>query len=58
MGIIVPIFKGGEREDLNNYRGITLLSIVGKCFVSIQNERLNKFAEKFNIICENSSRVS
>ena len=55
MGIIVPIFKGGAREDLNNYRGITLLSIVGKFFVSILNERLNKFAEKFNIICENQT---
>ena len=53
MGIIVPIFKEGEREDLNNYRDITLLSIVGKFFVGIQNERLNKFAEKINIICEN-----
>ena len=55
MGIIVPIFKGGEREDLNNYRGITLLSIVEKFFVGILNERLNKFAEKFNIICENQA---
>ena len=40
MGIIVPIFKGGEREDLNSYRGITLLSIVVKFFVGILNERL------------------
>ena len=55
MGIIVPIFKAGEREDLNNYRGITLLNIVGKVFVGILNERLNKFAEKFNIICENQA---
>ena len=55
MGIIVPIFKGGERDDLNNYRGITLLSTVGKFFVGILNERLNKFAEKFNIICENQA---
>ena len=55
MGMIVPIFKGGEREDLNNYRGITLMSIVGKFFVGILNERLNKFAEKFYIICENQA---
>ena len=33
LGIIVILFKGGERDDLNNYRGITLLSVVGKLLV-------------------------
>ena len=32
LGIIVILFIGGERDDLNNYRGIMLLSIVGKLF--------------------------
>ena len=41
MGIIVTIFKGGEKNDLNNYRGITLLSIVGKLLVGMLNERLS-----------------
>ena len=30
MGIIVPIFKGGEREDLNNYRGINAVEYCSK----------------------------
>ena len=29
-GMIVPIFKDGDPELLDNYRGITLLSVVGK----------------------------
>ena len=29
-GLIVPPFKDGDREVATNYRGITLLSIVGK----------------------------
>ena len=32
-GLIVNLFKKGEREDPGNYRGITLLSVVGKVFV-------------------------
>ena len=32
-GLIVNLFKKGDREDPGNYRGITLLSVVGKCFV-------------------------
>ena len=32
-GLIVNIFKKGDREDPTYYRGITLLSVVGKCFV-------------------------
>ena len=45
-GIIVVFFKGGEKNDLNNYRGITLLSVIGKLLVGILNERLTKFVEK------------
>ena len=32
-GLIVNIFKKGDRENPGNYRGITLLSVVGKVFV-------------------------
>ena len=31
-GLIVNLFKKGDREDPGNYRGITLLSVVGKVF--------------------------
>ena len=55
VGIIVTIFKEGEKNDLNNYRGITLLSIVGKLLVGMLNERLTKFVEKHSILQENQA---
>ena len=39
-GLIVNIFKKGDREDPANYRGITLLSVVGNVFCKIFNNRL------------------
>ena len=31
-GLIVNLFKMGDEEDPGNYRGVTLLSVVGKVF--------------------------
>jgi len=50
-GIILPLFKKkGVKSDVDNYRGITLLSCLGKLFTSIINNRLTKFAESAYII--------
>ena len=51
-GTIVPIYKDGERNDPMNYRGITLLSITGKVFTQILNERLTKWSESKGILAE------
>ena len=48
-GLIIPIFKAGDEHDVNNYRGISLLSCVGKLFTCIINNRLNKWAESQNV---------
>ena len=51
-GYIVPIFKKGNKEEASNYRGITLLSTVGKLFTRILNGRLNDWAEEYNAYVE------
>ena len=54
QGIVVPLHKDGDERDPMNYRGITLLSIVGKVFTRVLNNRLTKFAERktFGIVEE------
>ena len=51
-GIIVPIFKKGNKNDLNNYRGITLTSCVSKIFNRIVANSISNFVENNNILSE------
>ena len=46
LGIIMPLHKSGDRSNPDNYRGITLLSCLGKLFSALLNNRLQKFLDK------------
>ena len=48
--VTVPIFKKGDDDNPDNYRGISLLSIVSKVFTAILYKRLYTWAEKENKI--------
>ena len=43
--VIIPLFKKGEDSNPDNYRGISLLSVVSKVFTAILNKRLYAWAE-------------
>ena len=48
-GLIVPLHKKGSMLNPTNYRGILLLSVLGKIFTRILNNRLDGWAEKYQI---------
>ena len=44
-GVITLLYKDGDKRDPLNYRGITLLSVVGKVFMRMVNNRLAQHCE-------------
>ena len=51
-GIIVPLFKKNDPNNVNNYRGITLVSCFSKIFTGVLNNRLNKWAENNDVLSD------
>ena len=51
-GLIVNLFKKGDKGDPGNYRGITLLSVVGKVFCMVLNNRLVQHFDKGGVLHE------
>ena len=55
-GFMITLYKGkGSQLDPENYRGITLLSCVGKLFTSIVNNRLSEFMNVYHVLNENQA---
>ena len=53
IGLLVPIFKKkGNINDPDNYRGITLLSCLGKLFTMVINDRLKFYLEDNKMLGE------
>ena len=49
-GIVKPLFKDGNRECLNNYRGITISSIVYKTLVIIIENQTMEYVEDQDLL--------
>ena len=41
--IVIPLHKKGDKNDVNNYRGITLLSCFSKLFTTVLDNRVVTF---------------
>jgi hypothetical protein len=47
---ITPVFKNNKQNDVNNYRPMSLLSVISKCMESCVKERLNNLQRECLII--------
>ena len=53
IGAILPLYKNkGDKNNPDNYRGITLLSCLGKLFTSLLNHRLTLYLENVGYMGE------
>ena len=50
---VIPLFKGGESSDVNNFRLISLLPLPGKLLEKIVHSRINNFFELHNVLNQN-----
>ena len=56
IGIIKPVYKNkGDTMEPDNFRGITLISCLGKLFTSTINFRLTFFANEILLISKNQA---
>ena len=49
---VTPIHKGGDKEDENNYRPISILPILAKCMEYFVNEQLSEHMESKKLFTE------
>ena len=49
-GLIIPLFKKGDRNDPNNYRGVCLLSMGRRIVARIVAVRVSKWAEGMELL--------
>jgi hypothetical protein len=43
---VIPIYKKGEKTNLNNYRPISLLPVLSKVYEKVLNKQLNEIVEE------------
>ena len=53
IGIITPLYKTGELDNPDNYKGIALNSCISKLFTTLLNNRLTEVIENKNLLKRN-----
>ena len=50
---VIPLHKSNNKDDVNNYRPISILHILGKIFERVVYNQLYYFLEKYNLLHHN-----
>jgi hypothetical protein len=50
IGREIPLFKTGDKDNLSNYRPISLLTVISKIFEKLIHKRLVKFLDAHQAI--------
>ena len=50
MAEVIALFKGGDKEDVNCYRPISLLPALGKLLEKLVSNRVMNYLEKFDLL--------
>ena len=56
--MLVPIHKKGDRLDPDNYRGVTLLEVMGKAYVTVLHQRIRRHLCNQLLDCQKGFRPS
>ena len=52
---VIPLFKGGEKSDLNNYRPISIIPVVMKIMERAVHNQLHEYLLNNNFLSPNQS---
>ena len=55
LGVVVPLFKKGDRNNPGNYRGVCLLSMGSRIVARIVACRLREWAEEMGLMDDNQA---
>ena len=55
IGLVISLFKKGDRNNCNNYRGVCLLSMGSRILARILADRLRIWSEKMALLDDDQS---
>ena len=49
---VIPVYKSGTKSNMNNYRPISIISIIAKTMEKLVHEQIYSYLEQNNILIE------
>ena len=49
---VIPLYKGGNKTDVSNYRPVSLLPLPGKLMEKVAHSKMSNFLEEYKVITD------